>query len=125
MLCALELPVFQHPVTCSCRSKDIFPEVTADLKPNLNDKTETNAVQLNSAEDACKEDSSLHKDRSTPDPDKDDMMVRRISVSQRPPGVTLTHFLPVPFSLQKTEEKSQILQPKEKPPIRSEKCKYM
>ncbi|XP_077333703.1 LIM and calponin homology domains-containing protein 1 isoform X9 [Lithobates pipiens] len=101
------------------RSKDIFPEVTADMKPNLNDKTETNAVQLNSAEDACKEDTSLQKDRSTPDPEKDDMMVRRISVSQRPPGVTLTHFLPVPFSLQKTEEKSQILQPKEKPPISS------
>ncbi|XP_077333699.1 LIM and calponin homology domains-containing protein 1 isoform X5 [Lithobates pipiens] len=100
-------------------SKDIFPEVTADMKPNLNDKTETNAVQLNSAEDACKEDTSLQKDRSTPDPEKDDMMVRRISVSQRPPGVTLTHFLPVPFSLQKTEEKSQILQPKEKPPISS------
>ncbi|XP_040190973.1 LIM and calponin homology domains-containing protein 1 isoform X4 [Rana temporaria] len=99
-------------------SKDIFPEVTADMKPNLNDKTETDAVQLNSAEDACKEDTSLQKDRSTPDPEKDDMMVRRISVSQRPPGVTLTHFLPVPFSLQKTEEKSQILQPKEKPPIR-------
>ncbi|XP_040190975.1 LIM and calponin homology domains-containing protein 1 isoform X6 [Rana temporaria] len=100
-------------------SKDIFPEVTADMKPNLNDKTETDAVQLNSAEDACKEDTSLQKDRSTPDPEKDDMMVRRISVSQRPPGVTLTHFLPVPFSLQKTEEKSQILQPKEKPPISS------
>ncbi|KAM9330401.1 LIM and calponin homology domains-containing protein 1 [Gastrophryne carolinensis] len=63
--------------------------------------------------DICKEDYSLQKDRSTPDPEKDDMMVRRISVGQRPPGVALTHFLPVPFSLQKTEEKPNSFQPKE------------
>ncbi|XP_018419962.1 PREDICTED: LIM and calponin homology domains-containing protein 1 [Nanorana parkeri] len=100
-------------------SKDILPEVTVDMKSNLNDKPETHAVQLNSEEDVCKEDTSLQNDRATPDPEKDDMMVRRISVSQRPPGVTLTHFLPVPFSLQKTEEKSHIFQPKEKKPISS------
>ncbi|KAM5192217.1 LIM and calponin homology domains-containing protein 1 [Mantella aurantiaca] len=96
-------------------SKDIIPGVTSDMKSSLNDKPEPHVIQLHSEDDACKEDTSLQKDRSTPDPEKDDMMVRRISVSQRPPGVTLTHFLPVPFSLQKTDEKSHIFQPNEKP----------
>ncbi|XP_069833671.1 LIM and calponin homology domains-containing protein 1 isoform X3 [Dendropsophus ebraccatus] len=65
--------------------------------------------------DTGKVDKNLQKDRSTPDPEKDDMMVRRISVTQKPPTVTLSHFLPVPFSAQqKTEEKRQICQPKEK-----------
>lgn len=136
MLCTTELPIYQHPATCFCRSKDILPEGNTDVKSNLNDKPETNTTQPNSDEGTCKEDSSYEKegtckddssyekDRSTPDPEKDDMLVRRISVSQRPPGVTLTHFLPVPFSLQKAEEKPQISQPKEKP-IRSESVKIM
>ncbi|XP_075715537.1 LIM and calponin homology domains-containing protein 1 [Rhinoderma darwinii] len=68
-------------------------------------------------EDACKVDSNLQKDRSTPDPEKDDMMVRRISVSQKPPTVTLSHFLPIPFSSQqKAEEKKHIFPQKEKKP---------
>ncbi|XP_040274865.1 LIM and calponin homology domains-containing protein 1 isoform X2 [Bufo bufo] len=62
-----------------------------------------------SVEDTCKVDRNLQKDRSTPDPEKDDMMVRRISVSQKPPIVALSHFLPVPFSAQqKVEEEKNI-----------------
>eukprot|EP00079_Xenopus_tropicalis_P020350 XP_012811149.1 PREDICTED: LIM and calponin homology domains-containing protein 1 isoform X3 [Xenopus tropicalis] len=38
-----------------------------------------------------------------PDPEKDDMMTRKISVSQKPSCVSLGHFLPVPFSLQHRE----------------------
>uniref|UniRef100_A0A6I8R7R7 LIM and calponin homology domains 1 n=1 Tax=Xenopus tropicalis TaxID=8364 RepID=A0A6I8R7R7_XENTR len=38
-----------------------------------------------------------------PDPEKDDMMTRKISVSQKPSCVSLGHFLPVPFSLQRRE----------------------
>ncbi|XP_073501734.1 LIM and calponin homology domains-containing protein 1 isoform X3 [Phyllobates terribilis] len=61
-------------------------------------------------EDACK----VEKDRSSADPEKDDMMVRRISVSQKPPAVTLSHFLPVPFSAQqKGEDKKRICPQKE------------
>ncbi|XP_056413054.1 LIM and calponin homology domains-containing protein 1 [Hyla sarda] len=55
------------------------------------------------------------QDRSTPDPEKDDMMVRRISVTQKPSTVTLSHFLPVPFSVQpKAEEKRPLCIQKEK-----------
>lgn len=121
MLCTIELPIYQHPVTCSCRSKDILPEVKADMKSNLNVRPEPKTAKPNSDEHLCKDDANLQKDGSTPDPEKDDMMVRRISVTQKPSGVTLTHFLPVPFSLQKTEEKPQIVQLKEKP-MRSGKC---
>ncbi|KAM3939982.1 LIM and calponin homology domains-containing protein 1 isoform 2-T2 [Leptodactylus fuscus] len=74
------------------------------------------AGPLATVEDTCKEDRNLQKDRSTPDPEKDDMMVRRISVSQqKPPTITMSHFLPVPFSAQqKTEDKRQICPQKEK-----------
>ncbi|KAM4054037.1 LIM and calponin homology domains-containing protein 1 isoform 3-T3 [Anomaloglossus baeobatrachus] len=65
-------------------------------------------------EDACKEDGNLQKDRSTPDPEKDDMMVRRTSVSQKLPAVTVSHFLPVPFSAQQKEDKKRICPAKEK-----------
>ncbi|XP_071981136.1 LIM and calponin homology domains-containing protein 1 isoform X2 [Engystomops pustulosus] len=72
------------------------------------------------AEDVGKVDKNLQKDRSTPDPEKDDMMVRRISVTQRPPAVALSHFLPVPFSAQqKVEEKRQVCPQKEKKKLSS------
>ncbi|CAN2388490.1 LIM and calponin homology [Pristimantis euphronides] len=62
-------------------------------------------------EGACKVDKNFPKDRSTPDPEKDDMMVRRISVSQKSPNVTLTHFLPIPFSAQQKEEDKKLVCP--------------
>ncbi|XP_077135962.1 LIM and calponin homology domains-containing protein 1 isoform X2 [Ranitomeya variabilis] len=64
-------------------------------------------------EDACK----VEKDRSIADTEKDDMMVRRISVSHKPPALTLSQFLPVPFAAQqKGEDKKQISPQKEKKP---------
>uniref|UniRef100_A0A6I8RPB4 LIM and calponin homology domains 1 n=1 Tax=Xenopus tropicalis TaxID=8364 RepID=A0A6I8RPB4_XENTR len=52
-------------------------------------------------------DATISEDNTTaPNPEKDDMMTRRISVTQKPSCVGLGHFLPVPFSLQqKVEEK--------------------
>lgn len=127
MLRAFHFTKIRRPITCSCRSKvppcnggetkcadSCNNPVTEGIQPE---------GQLSPAtvEDASKVDSDLQKDRSTPDPEKDDMMVRRISVSQKPPTVSLSHFLPVPFSAQqKSEEKRQICPQKEKKQSRSE-----
>ncbi|XP_068134588.1 LIM and calponin homology domains-containing protein 1 isoform X2 [Hyperolius riggenbachi] len=96
-------------------NKDVLLEMTNDTQSKCSNIPETAVTQHAAVEATQKDETSLQKDRSTPDPEKDDMMVRRrISVSQRTPGVNLTHFLPVPFSLQKNEEKSNISQQKEK-----------
>ncbi|XP_018105848.1 LIM and calponin homology domains-containing protein 1 isoform X2 [Xenopus laevis] len=49
----------------------------------------------------------LEKNAVAPDPEKDDMMTRKISVSQKPSCVSLGHFLPVPFSLQRREDETK------------------
>ncbi|KAM4707984.1 LIM and calponin homology domains-containing protein 1 [Discoglossus pictus] len=64
----------------------------------------------------CQEGSSnFEKETNVPNPEKDDMMTRRVSITQKPVGVGLGHFLPVPFSLQqKEEDKTRASSQKEK-----------
>ncbi|XP_063777083.1 LIM and calponin homology domains-containing protein 1 isoform X3 [Pseudophryne corroboree] len=67
-------------------------------------------------EDVRKEDQGL-QDRSTPEPRKTDVLVRGILLAPKQSGATLSHFLPMPFSVQqKVEEKSCALSHMEKEP---------
>ncbi|XP_066429242.1 LIM and calponin homology domains-containing protein 1 isoform X3 [Eleutherodactylus coqui] len=97
-----------------------LPSCTAGKANYVESCDNPDAEHPTTDEDTCKVDRNLQKDRSTPDPEKDDMMVRRISVSQKPPSVALTHFLPVPFSTQqKAEDKKLICSQKEKKQLSS------
>ncbi|KAG9479600.1 hypothetical protein GDO78_011559 [Eleutherodactylus coqui] len=97
-----------------------LPSCTAGKADYVESCNNPDAEPPTTDEDTCKVDRNLQKDRSTPDPEKDDMMVRRISVSQKPPSVALTHFLPVPFSTQqKAEDKKLICPQKEKKQLSS------
>ncbi|CAJ0925400.1 unnamed protein product [Ranitomeya imitator] len=110
MVCAFNFTNFQRPVTCSCRS-DVPPCKVGKTDSAGSRNTPDVEPPATVVEDACK----VEKDRSTADTEKDDMMVRRISVSHKPPAVTLSQFLPVPFSAQqKGEDKKQISPQKEK-----------
>ncbi|OCT96798.1 LIM and calponin homology domains-containing protein 1-like isoform X2 [Xenopus laevis] len=86
--------------------------------PVLGIKPPNVAKEAEDVKDAIKEgDSNTQKDPDfkipednnavAPDPKKDDMMTRKISVGQKPSSVSLGHFLPVPFSLQRREEENK------------------
>ncbi|XP_075423390.1 LIM and calponin homology domains-containing protein 1 isoform X2 [Ascaphus truei] len=56
-------------------------------------------------EDLGGDDGSTEMEAKAPDPEKDDMMTRRISVGQKQPSINVIgYFLPVPFSVQQKEE---------------------
>ncbi|KAM8939513.1 LOW QUALITY PROTEIN: LIM and calponin homology domains-containing protein 1 [Pelodytes ibericus] len=59
------------------------------------------------------------RETNTPVLEKDDMMARRVLLSQKQTSVGLSHFLPIPFSVQKREEKSLPFSKKEQKPVSS------
>ncbi|XP_075051124.1 LIM and calponin homology domains-containing protein 1 isoform X2 [Mixophyes fleayi] len=87
---------------------------SSDVKANCANSNNPDGTHAALVEDVCTEDFSVQKDRSTPKPETVDC---GILVTQKQPGLILSHFLPVPFSAQqKVEEKSCVLPPKEKEP---------
>ncbi|XP_053559992.1 LIM and calponin homology domains-containing protein 1 isoform X7 [Bombina bombina] len=85
--------------------------LSAAASNNLSGKTSVSTVEMDSltktkafaVEQNGSEGDLTEKETSAPNPEKDDMMCRRISISQKPVGIGLSPFLPIPFSVQQKE----------------------
>ncbi|XP_053314377.1 LIM and calponin homology domains-containing protein 1 isoform X2 [Spea bombifrons] len=100
-------------------SQDESQQVDSKHKPSLENNLQINPNLPALAKDESQEVCTLEKDTNAPDLGKDDMLVRRLSVTQRQTGVGISHFLPVPFSVQKREDKTLICAKKEEKPTSS------